>query len=1249
MSGLLRNPTAGKKDDKSGGGSGGGNDGGGKSGASKKLAVDFLLGKGDLSSAVLAALHQHLPPQIAQKVISSHKKGAKLGAKVSAGDDLEKIVKDPKFQWNDDKGDKGGAKGEKGGDKGAIEGLFAAAASAAGQNLAKMPPLVSKAASSLIKGLEAPAPKAAGPAAAPKGGGGGGAGGGGAAMGGGAKGDVKGADAKGDAKGGAGGKADAKGAGPDAKGGGPDAKSDEKGDAGADAKGQKGGDDAKAGAKGDKGADAKGDKGDGDGADTKGDDKNKDGAVKADAQGGNTKGDAKDDAKGDKAAGGVQDGVKGAANAKGTAPDGKGDAKGQKGDPAGAAGDVKDAVKGAKNIPDGGGADVKGADTKGVGADTKGAPGGAPAATAKGGTKGAAPSTGAAGVKGGAPANAGGGGGGAGGGPAPAPKGGGVGTRAPDGLVDHYMETHWDSKEFYDWVAKIGHYPDAIGSELDHWLPPTMSPSTRGTLNMVAGAAGGLLDSVVMGIAGALPGVGSIISLLGGIQSYLQAEKQYGKEGLKDPDGETLAKSRVVLTTITSVCSNLADTCTFVEDLCHGITVASGGVGGITEIVGVPVTAIGEVLRAIGAGTAVAGTLCDAALFFHDKQKANEAEARGDFTTAGQYRDLMFSDVVNGVKDGITAVTSVISVCSANTVGGESAATSAEEAIEKALKKALVGTGDKKDAEGNVVKNAAGQKLQVIKPVTLGNAASQQKKAAAGVLGATKTGAKGSSGANGTGVGEIWANAKAWAGLGDAMSANPDAMFGEHFVPRNAAVGGSGPEHDILQAARTGTINGLSKDYEGLVAAPPEWTQKLINDIANPSKTKLDNEIAALDISPSTQIKNLLKSIRGVSGMIGDGSLDTMAAVCDKMADKLNTWLQPVINNVNKYVAENKPHLNEILKGWNDTLQKQQLNLQKIDDWLKGANDMVGKVSQVAEKGGYLDTEADKLIAAIGKLGNIDRNTLHIPSIVPDFIINPLLGKLRNFVGEMQNRARGMKQEALDALNKQVQGVIKSVQAKISEFEKMFAQGSEFRAACEKQFEGFKAMVDAAIQAFTQWDGQIHFDIAGAGTWLKEVAKQARKKTDKAKEDRWKTEALPQAQAEVDQWRSQHGDQVKSQYYPQVPSAEIDACNRVNQMLSNKLAPLLASHDPGVQAEAQQAKSALSTAMNGVKGGQGKEAVLNLWAAEEALAQVAMLPIFSRGGVDAPPDTDTDPNNKNNKNNPNHPNNPNQPPATATA
>ena len=41
-------------------------------------------------------------------------------------------------------------------------------------------------------------------------------------------------------------------------------------------------------------------------------------------------------------------------------------------------------------------------------------------------------------------------------------------TRAPDGLVDHYMDTHWNDAAFQAAVKEMGHMPAAMGTELDH-------------------------------------------------------------------------------------------------------------------------------------------------------------------------------------------------------------------------------------------------------------------------------------------------------------------------------------------------------------------------------------------------------------------------------------------------------------------------------------------------------------------------------------------------------------------------------------------------------------------------------------------------------------------------------------------------------------------------------------------------------------------------------------------------------------
>lgn len=748
-----------------------------------------------------------------------------------------------------------------------------------------------------------------------------------------------------------------------------------------------------------------------------------------------------------------------------------------------------------------------------------------------------------------------------------------VATRTPDGLVDRYMETHWVDTELYAKVAEIGHMPDAVGTELDHWLPPTLNPKTRATLNLVCGAAGGALDGVVMGMLKAMPGIGLPAIALGSLNNALTVHQKYGKEGVNDPEGEKLGLAREAFNLVGGITENLANGCTLVEDICHGLAIPSAG---LTEIVGIPVSAIGESLRFIAFTCNLTKLAFDAVMFTRDRDKAEEAEARGDFAQAGKYRDLMFGDATNALVDVIGTGTSMVSLLTANmTPGGGAEAETAFRIVPK-----IAGTFDKLKLTSKGLPGPSGA----------GKGASSKDKVSG----------------SGTGGGAV-ANAKNAVGLGDPMTESPDALFGEHFIPRNLTVAGPywTDEHATLQAARSETITQLSGDYQALLADPPKWSQALINKLATPSSGTTQDVIDAT--TPAGLIKHAFHGMRHAGALLGDGTLDSIAAGCERGAGLLATIVGPATKQLGELVATNKPVLGQILVAWNQALQRQELDLESLEKAIKSSQKLVSEIGNIATHHAAIDGKANVVTANAAKL-RLDADRLKIPGAAR-IVANPIINKVNGIVSRLQDNAAKLKQQVLAKVDGQLAAATQAANAKIAELQKMSGEGSQFRQATRQQFTMFKQSVDGAMQAFTRWDGTMHVDVSGTGAWLRDVAREARARTKHHKEDRWKTEVLPRAQQEVDRWRAQHGGQVKTQFHPPVRAAEITAIKQAKASLERKLAPKL--RDPEWAAEAQEVQHRLDAADVG-SGGEGKQALLSVWASADALGQLANEPIFHR-------------------------------------
>ncbi len=818
---------------------------------------------------------------------------------------------------------------------------------------------------------------------------------------------------------------------------------------------------------------------------------------------------------------------------------------------------------GSGPTPAGPGASAPG--TSGPGVSGPGAAGPGTSAPARTG-----PGSGGSGPSGGQASSQGGGSPGTG---SAAVGGGASGLRAPDGLVDYYMETHWDRSEFDSKVSEYQLSNADFNSNLDSILPAQMSPGVRSALNLGLGVTSGILDAALIGGIKAIPGAGLIMHLAMGVKDVWSTINTYGsgEGGLDDGWGMAINLVRNAADIVGSVVGNIADLGSVVQDIA-AITV-----------VGAPLAAIVAFCATYGRTiAAVCDTIkftCSTISVVHNVMAANEAERQGDFRRAAKYRDLASGDAINVIVDGIAMVCSIGSAMTANIAPGE------------------VGE-DLAEAGGNAAKTTfrelAGNKfrsgLTGVDPDSNARTAGEWINRGNSVTGLA-------------GLSQSYNNLKYHVGLGDAMAYGPDGLFGGHYIEPGAVRGGTGRAVGVLQSARERTVETFSNSWGDLEGKDPKWTQKIINDILQPG------EGSALDaysrfLSPTAWIGALFSGFRAGVNLVDDLSSGAAGSILRATASGLDGVIKPGIETLNAWIKDAKPGLDQLLLNMGESLTQQRLSLQRLRDSAATVDQFLAGIAGLGEQGGQIEQMVNSVASRVEGL-QVSKESLGIPSWVPEFTYSWALRSLNSVVRSISGGVRQAGTAALPAVNNFIQEKTAWARSQLADITTAIGEGGEVETMLQSGYDTFAQSVAQMAQTFAAWDATVDIDIPGAVDWLTTTAAQAEDSAHSSRVDEFKSYLRGDAQGQVDSWRGEHGPSVEQSYYPEVPAGELAAVDEAYAMIVARLDEIEPSMDgtPHVQLWRQQAENAYNGAKSRA-GGRGQEALEGFWEQVDQLAQV---------------------------------------------
>lgn len=786
--------------------------------------------------------------------------------------------------------------------------------------------------------------------------------------------------------------------------------------------------------------------------------------------------------------------------------------------------------------------------------------------------------------------------------PAPAAQSAPLGTVRPvDGFVDHYMEAHWDRAEFDTACQELG-YPDNAPttalSEIDRLLPTNTSPEIRAAISLGVAIGSGVLDAAVMGSLKAAPILGIAFSFIDGARQGLESFDKYGK--LNDSFGQWVSGARAALDTAASIADNLAGLASIIESaaaVVAGIatlTVAGAPVAAVAATVMEAAKVIKLVLQAVSANSSLIKAGLDVVLFVHNTTAAKEAEAHGDAAAAAKHRDLAQGNVIDAVGDTMAWLTTfadaAMGVILPTAMGA--GAKIGSQIINKGAKSANTQLNARaKDLAKTLYKGGKGA-------VALAGSATPVLQTGAGQVAATGNVRQNVTGLGGT-LGEIasmYNNTLGQVGLGDEMLVDDKLPLGYDYVDRKRASGGEGE----IAAARTQTAAMLDTDEQGLETGAIPWYQQLLNEIVQAKPT--DAGDVAQMMTPSGLIRAALGQVPALLGKLSADDLAALASGVESMAGSVQSVLGPAMTHVSSFIQEVKPHLHPILEGMSKQVTQSELNVTRIREILDSLQQGTSKVQEWTAPAGQIDATVNGAIAALAG-AKVTRAKLGVPEAVPDALIAPAIQGANAPIGAAEAALRALKTKLVDQVRAWIAEKSAWFQSKVTEWQQMFQENSQFVQALRAAHEKMKQLVARATEAFIKWDGQIKIDLAGAGAWLHQIGAAARK----AKEVEQKPEAggdgkagaswpakVASAQQWIDGWKTQNAPRVESQYHPKVPPHEIAAVTAYYQGVKARVGGRpTPSLDQAYAACMQFA------------GQQGREALYGLWEAENRLVAAA--------------------------------------------
>lgn len=840
----------------------------------------------------------------------------------------------------------------------------------------------------------------------------------------------------------------------------------------------------------------------------------------------------------------------------------------------------------------------------GAGPDARG-PGGGPGAGGGAGTRGGAATRGGTGNRGGG-ADGGGGGSSATGNAAPAPSADAAPHTpgaAPDGLVDYYMETHWSDARFMGLVAEHGYpgsAPKNVMSELDRWMPTDTPPSVRSTVNLVAGIGLGVFDSLFWSGLKAIPIIGPSFAI---IDTFRQVSESVGKyQEVGDWGGGALAVLRAICDGGASIADNVSNTAGFIEGACFiiagilgigavatalaGIGIAVGAVAAVVAEIGLVCKTVKVVARLISAALNGVKVVLDYVLLLHNASKAEEAEAAGDFERAGKYKQLMQGNAVDLVTDGIATVADSVegiigvmgmgsgpsTVAKIGTkIGGEAFGLAADQANKwrKAIGKVGRGLGGGANpADGiNGGREGTGGALDDLLDVDVN----------VPIMVPTPIGA--------IPIGSQTVN------LADQMRTS------DRYVDPNAVAAASG----AIGAARQQTVEQLNNAQQGLGTEPISWYQKLVNEILTPPTAPNTATAIADAMKPSQWITSALSGMRHLLSMAGAGTLDSIAGAADTAGGWLTSKLQPMIGQINQFLATAKPRMQQMLENANQQIQQSQLNLERVRNLISTLENGAAKVAEITSSKGVIEQKYQELMTKADSF-RVSRSSLGLPASIPipfvDGRIDSAIAGVNAPINAFKAAVTAVKTAIIDRIAAAVNQAAQWVQQKMATFRRQLSEGGAAHTTLVTQYNNFKQLFARATRAFASWDGQIpNIDLSGAGAYLRQIAAASRRAKEieaGQRPDPWKDIAKGEGQTFVNSWRGQHGDQLRTLYQPRPNPAEMAAVNS-----------LYSSVRPRATGAAAQRLDEAYRRCQAASGQPGRRGLYALWQAENDLIAAA--------------------------------------------
>ena len=235
--------------------------------------------------------------------------------------------------------------------------------------------------------------------------------------------------------------------------------------------------------------------------------------------------------------------------------------------------------------------------------------------------------------------------------------------------------------------------------------------------------------------------------------------------------------------------------------------------------------------------------------------------------------------------------------------------------------------------------------------------------------------------------------------------------------------------------------------------------------------------------------------------------------------------------------------------------------------------------------------------ASVAVRMRIDAGQLDLPELVPDEMVASIIAPINQTIDAGVESLTSLKEDQLASLRAQLTALANLLTDKVQFFHDAVAVGGSFQVEVQAYADRIKAMLYEATTAFSQWDGVLTFDVAGARAFLESTAVAARSQAAETvfnQEDPWPELVCRLAQPELDSWRERTEADVEAQYHPVVPDWEVDACVAVCQE----------AHQASTSTAFQKEMSRRQQRCGSYRGQQGREALYALWREEQALLQL---------------------------------------------